>query len=218
MGGLWYYMNEDLQRNTISGGTHGNPQSRPACGRKMKTIFAYALHRVSNREDAEDLAGDIVVAVLENAQILLVFPEKLKVRLRLVAKALGFDLRKIRRYHQRLVGLEPPLANAYLVGTVRDFGNEMVIHQRIAERLETVRGLHEKAGAFRGIPPVKIWIGAHFCDYLPQHFLYFFPEPHGHGSLRPIFGSSRTCGRSPTSSPSTNFQPSFSRTNFATSW
>ncbi len=34
----------------------------------MKTIFAYALHRVSNREDAEDLAGDIVVAVLENAE------------------------------------------------------------------------------------------------------------------------------------------------------
>ena len=33
----------------------------------MKTIFAYALHRVSDREDAEDLAGDIVVAVLENA-------------------------------------------------------------------------------------------------------------------------------------------------------
>ena len=36
----------------------------------MKTIFAYALHRVSNREDAEDLAGDIVVAVLENAHTL----------------------------------------------------------------------------------------------------------------------------------------------------
>ena len=33
----------------------------------MKTIFAYALHRVSEREDAEDLAGDIVLAVLENA-------------------------------------------------------------------------------------------------------------------------------------------------------
>jgi hypothetical protein len=25
-------------------------------------------------------------------------------------------------------------------------------------------------------------------DYPPQHFLYFFPLPHGHGSLRPIFG------------------------------
>jgi hypothetical protein len=23
----------------------------------------------------------------------------------------------------------------------------------------------------------------------PQHFLYFFPLPHGQGSLRPIFGS-----------------------------
>lgn len=36
----------------------------------MKTIFAYALQRVSNREDAEDLAGDIMVAVLENAHTL----------------------------------------------------------------------------------------------------------------------------------------------------
>jgi hypothetical protein len=25
----------------------------------------------------------------------------------------------------------------------------------------------------------------------PQHLLYFFPLPHGHGSLRPIFGSGR---------------------------
>ena len=25
----------------------------------------------------------------------------------------------------------------------------------------------------------------------PQHFLYFFPLPHGQGSFRPIFGSSR---------------------------
>ena len=33
----------------------------------MKTIFAYALRRVSHREDAEDLAGDIVVAILGSA-------------------------------------------------------------------------------------------------------------------------------------------------------
>jgi hypothetical protein len=26
----------------------------------------------------------------------------------------------------------------------------------------------------------------------PQHFLYFLPLPHGHGSLRPTFGSGRT--------------------------
>lgn len=36
----------------------------------MKTIFAYALQRVSNREDAEDLAGEILLAVLENAHTL----------------------------------------------------------------------------------------------------------------------------------------------------
>lgn len=33
----------------------------------MKTIFAYALSRVSNREDAEDLAGDIILAILKSA-------------------------------------------------------------------------------------------------------------------------------------------------------
>ena len=33
----------------------------------MKTIFAYALSRVSHREDAEDLAGDIILAILGSA-------------------------------------------------------------------------------------------------------------------------------------------------------
>lgn len=33
----------------------------------IKTIFAYALSRVSHKEDAEDLAGDIVVAILQSA-------------------------------------------------------------------------------------------------------------------------------------------------------
>lgn len=28
--------------------------------------------------------------------------------------------------------------------------------------------------------------------FLPQHFLYFFPEPHGHGSLGYIFFSTLT--------------------------
>ena len=35
---------------------------------------------------------------------------------------------------------------------------------------------------------------AFFISYafIPQHFLYFLPEPHGHGSFRPIFFSLRT--------------------------
>lgn len=32
----------------------------------LKTIFAYALSRVSRKEDAEDLAGDIILAILQN--------------------------------------------------------------------------------------------------------------------------------------------------------
>ncbi len=33
----------------------------------LKTIYAYSLSRVSNKSDAEDLAGDIVLAILESA-------------------------------------------------------------------------------------------------------------------------------------------------------
>src|SRR3954463_5384750 len=32
----------------------------------------------------------------------------------------------------------------------------------------------------------------HQAAFAPQHFLYFFPLPHGHGSLRPTFSASRT--------------------------
>jgi hypothetical protein len=31
-------------------------------------------------------------------------------------------------------------------------------------------------------------------SFTPWHFLYFFPLPHGHGSLRPTFGPARTTG------------------------
>src|SRR5215831_6957773 len=31
-----------------------------------------------------------------------------------------------------------------------------------------------------------------FHYYAPWHFLYFFPDPHGQGSLRPTFSSPRT--------------------------
>ena len=34
----------------------------------LKTIFAYALSRVSNKEDAEDLTNDIVLAILQSAE------------------------------------------------------------------------------------------------------------------------------------------------------
>jgi hypothetical protein len=32
---------------------------------------------------------------------------------------------------------------------------------------------------------------AQFTVAPPQHFLYFFPEPHGHGSFRPTLGALR---------------------------
>ncbi|GAB6042317.1 hypothetical protein JCM17961_29930 [Endothiovibrio diazotrophicus] len=34
--------------------------------------------------------------------------------------------------------------------------------------------------------------------HAPQHFLYFFPLPHGHGSLRPTFGALRCGGSRPS--------------------
>ena len=33
----------------------------------MKTIFAYSLSRVSNHHDAEDLASEIILAILQNS-------------------------------------------------------------------------------------------------------------------------------------------------------
>lgn len=45
---------------------------------------------------------------------------------------------------------------------------------------------------------------ARSSDYAerPQHFLYFFPEPQGQGSLRPILAPVRTClGASAFSAP-----------------
>ncbi len=36
-------------------------------GENLKTLYAWALSRVSNKEDAEDLAGEICLAVIENA-------------------------------------------------------------------------------------------------------------------------------------------------------
>src|SRR5262252_2431043 len=35
-------------------------------------------------------------------------------------------------------------------------------------------------------------LGAHSCNYVPWHFLYFLPDPQGHGSLRPTFSAPRT--------------------------
>ncbi len=35
------------------------------------------------------------------------------------------------------------------------------------------------------------WLGP--CFYAPWHFLYFFPLPHGQGSLRPTFSPVRRC-------------------------
>src|SRR3989338_10911513 len=31
-----------------------------------------------------------------------------------------------------------------------------------------------------------------YCCHFPQHFLYFFPLPHGHGSFLPTFGPTWT--------------------------
>src|SRR4026208_605215 len=42
----------------------------------------------------------------------------------------------------------------------------------------------------------------------PQQFLYFFPLPHGQGSLRPTFGNERRIGRSIDPPPSPSPSPS----------
>ena len=142
--------------------------------------------------------------------------QELEVLARFIAEALKLHVLKARRYHKGLVSLKPALAHAYLARMVVQLRDEVVVDERIAERLKTMRRLQHEPCALGRIPPVEIWIAAHLP--LPQHFLYFLPEPHGQRSLRPTFGSSLTMGVSPTSSPSLNFHPSASRTNCETSW
>ena len=72
MSQIWYYISESFQnaatdRFAIYGGNHGAGKVSAAVEENMKTIFAYALSRVSHREDAEDLAGDIILAILKSA-------------------------------------------------------------------------------------------------------------------------------------------------------
>src|SRR5262249_16789371 len=60
--------------------------------------------------------------------------------------------------------------------------------------------------AFRRIEPAEA--GSHALHYIchaaaPWHFLYFLPLPHGHGSFRPTFGSSRRTVLTSASSPPT---------------
>jgi hypothetical protein len=50
-------------------------------------------------------------------------------------------------------------------------------------------------------------------DYAPQHFLYFLPEPQGHGSFRPGRGASYLTVGFFSSSPDTKRHFPFSRSN-----
>src|ERR1044072_2111295 len=56
---------------------------------------------------------------------------------------------------------------------------------------------------------------------LPWHFLYFLPEPHGHGSLRPTLGRSRLTGAVVGPSPDVRALPracaAFAATSASTS-
>jgi hypothetical protein len=54
-----------------------------------------------------------------------------------------------------------------------------------------------------GAPPLSISRYA----MRPQQFLYFFPLPQGHGSLRPTFGTERRTGRSIETSPAPSPSP-----------
>src|ERR1700682_452070 len=61
-------------------------------------------------------------------------------------------------------------------------------------------------------PPwlISVSLGERFSNYAtrPQQFLYFFPLPQGHGSLRPTFGMLRRTGRSSVISPAPSPSPS----------
>src|SRR5438874_11232633 len=52
-------------------------------------------------------------------------------------------------------------------------------------------------------PPLSMYCYA----VRPQQFLYFFPLPQGHGSLRPTFGIERRTGKSIDTSPAPSPSP-----------
>ena len=60
--------------------------------------------------------------------------------------------------------------------------------------INRIARVRKKNGAARFAAPIIYTIYA----FRPQQFLYFLPLPHGHGSLRPIFGEVR---RTVTDSP-----------------
>ena len=58
-------------------------------------------------------------------------------------------------------------------------------------------GLHRPLGApLEGVAEHRAASGA-WGGHCPQHFLYFFPLPHGHGSLRPTLSLTAGATRGP---------------------
>src|SRR5437868_5476462 len=53
---------------------------------------------------------------------------------------------------------------------------------------------------FRAFSP-RLCIGRSAAPQAPWHFLYFFPEPHQQGSLRPIFGLRAPAADAPAAAP-----------------
>ena len=65
----------------------------------------------------------------------------------------------------------------------RVHGNAAVLHASTQEAATRLDALDVRA--------------SHACAYLPQHFLYFFPLPHGQGSFRPTATALSILNRSP---------------------
>lgn len=101
----------------------------------MKTIYAYALSRVSNREDAEDLAGDILLALLSSAS-------RLRDRDALygfVWSVAGNTYKKFLRKKDRqaLAPLPPDILEQ--IPSEKDFTEELALEQDRQEQLARLR-------------------------------------------------------------------------------
>src|SRR5215472_3594874 len=64
-----------------------------------------------------------------------------------------------------------------------------------------------QAGAFARNDKLRRRSATVYYATRPQQFLYFFPLPQGHGSLRPTFGIERRIGKSIDTSPAPSPSP-----------
>ena len=107
----------------------------------LKTIFAYALSRVSDKDDAEDLTNDIVLAILQNGDKLNQPEAFFGYVWGIAANTYRKFLRKRSNYRQRMsvTTEEDALSGLEAQAAEGDFAEELVEGMALREEMRTLR-------------------------------------------------------------------------------